>query len=74
MEQDAIKMAESKYKVFDSLTFLIIETCVRISELKEIKDKTPIDEFNLSIEIFKLKALIKLAIVESIIKKQNKGV
>ena len=39
MEQDLIKIAESKYKVFDSLTFLIIETIVRISELKEKKNK-----------------------------------
>ncbi len=74
MEQDFIKIAESKYKVFDSLTFLIIETIVRISELKEKKNKDKIDEYNISIEIFKLKAFIKLAIIESIINKHNKGV
>jgi len=63
--KNALNMAESEYKCFDSLSFLLKDSESRILTLVEKESLTKYDEYVLAVEIFKYKAMKKLSAIES---------
>jgi hypothetical protein len=62
--KQAINIAESGYKCLDSTSFLVEDSASRILTLIEKESLTKYEEYLLAVEIFKLKALRKLFIIE----------
>lgn len=72
--KDAWRMVESEYKCFDSLHWLILSTQTKISFLLVKEKLSKSDEVELATQIYLLKSLSKLSIVESAINAKNDNV
>lgn len=72
--KDAWRMVESEYKCFDSLHWLILSTQTKISFLLVKENLSKSDEVELATQIYLLKSLSKLSIVESAINAKNDNV
>lgn len=70
--KEALQMVESKYKCFDSTSYLIVSTQCKITELLKKEDRTTYDDLELATAVYTLKALSKLSIAESIMNAKNK--
>lgn len=72
--KQAWKMVESEYKCFDSLHWLILSTQTKISFLLIKERLSKSDEIELATQIYLLKSLSKLSIIESAINAKNENV
>jgi hypothetical protein len=72
--KQAWKKVESEYKCFDSLHWLVLSTQTKIRFLLVKEKLSKSDEVELATQIYLLKSLSKLSIVESAINAKNEKI
>ncbi|NDV63781.1 hypothetical protein [Bacteroides sp. 224] len=65
--KEALKMVESKYKYFDSIHWLVKSAQTKIAVLLVKEKLSKVDEIELATQMYLLKALSKLSVVENTI-------